>query len=71
MIKAVGLIGDSIGHGYYDEQDLGWFSKLGRLILKDNQGGYIFNNMSQSGDNIADATFVPTVPASKPVRQLP
>ena len=56
MIKAIGLIGDSIGHGFYDEQDLGWFSKLGRLILKDNQGGYIFNNMSQSGDNIADAT---------------
>ncbi len=55
MIKAIGLIGDSIGHGFYDEQDLGWFSKLGRLILKDNQGGYIFNNMSQSGDNIADA----------------
>lgn len=56
MVKKIGLIGDSIGHGYYDEENLGWFVRLGQLILKDNQGEYVFSNMSQSGDNIADAT---------------
>ena len=56
MVKNIGLIGDSISHGYYDEENLGWFVRLGQLILKDNQGEYVFNNMSQSGDNIADAT---------------
>ena len=33
MVKNIGLIGDSIGHGYYDEYDKGWFSRLGNLIL--------------------------------------
>ena len=56
MVKNIGLIGDSIAHGYYDENDLGWFSRLGKLILKTYQCEYVFNNMSQSGDNIADTT---------------
>lgn len=56
MVKNIGLIGDSIAHGYYDENDLGWFSRLGKLILKTHQGEYVFNNMSQSGDNVADTT---------------
>lgn len=56
MLKNVGLVGDSIGHGYYDEENLGWFARLAQLILRDNKGEYVFNNMSQSGDNIADAT---------------
>ena len=50
------MIGDSIAHGYYDEQDLGWFARLGKIILSEYNGEYVFNNMSQSGDNIADAT---------------
>ena len=54
MLKNIGVIGDSIAHGYYDEQDLGWFSRLGKLILSQNEGTYLFNNMSQSGDNVAD-----------------
>lgn len=56
MVKNVGMIGDSIAHGYYDEQDLGWFARLGKIILSEYNGEYVFNNMSQSGDNIADAT---------------
>lgn len=56
MVKKIGLIGDSIGHGYYDEEKSGWFTRLSQLILKDHRGEYVFNNMSQSGDNIADAT---------------
>ena len=56
MVKNIGLIGDSIGQGYYDESDKGWFSRLGELILSQHKGSYVFSNMSYSGDNIADAT---------------
>lgn len=55
MVKNIGIVGDSIAHGYYDEQDLGWFARLGKIILSSHSGKYVFNNMSQSGDNIADA----------------
>ena len=54
MIKNIGMIGDSISHGYYDEQSLGWFCRLGELILARNGSDYMFNNMSQAGDNVAD-----------------
>lgn len=50
------MVGDSITHGYYDGQNLGWFARLGQKILATHSGEYVFNNMSQSGDNIADAT---------------
>ena len=56
MVKNIGMVGDSIAHGYYDESNLGWFARLGQKILTTHPGEYIFNNMSQSGDNIADAT---------------
>lgn len=56
MVKNIGLIGDSIGQGYFDEVDEGWFSRLGKLILADKKGEYVFNNLSYSGDNVADAT---------------
>ena len=56
MVKNIGMIGDSIAHGYYDEQNLGWFARLGEMILSSHPGEYVFNNMSQSGDNIADTT---------------
>lgn len=54
MVKNISVVGDSIAHGYYDEQDLGWFARLGKIILSSHSGEYVFNNMSQSGDNIAD-----------------
>ena len=56
MLKNIGMLGDSIAHGYYDEKDLGWFARLGKIILENNKDTYLFNNMSQSGDNIADTT---------------
>jgi len=56
MVKSIGIIGDSIAHGYCDEEDTGWFSRLGKIILKNHTDTYFFNNMSQSGDNIADTT---------------
>lgn len=55
MVKNIGMIGDSIAHGYFDEKDLGWFARLGKMVLSDYEGEYVFNNISQSGDNIADA----------------
>lgn len=55
MVKNIGMIGDSIAHGYYDEQNLGYFARLAQKILSRYPGEYVFNNMSQSGDNIADA----------------
>ena len=55
MVKNIGMIGDSIAHGYYDEQNLGYFARLAQKILSCHPGEYVFNNMSQSGDNIADA----------------
>ncbi len=54
IVKNISVVGDSIAHGYYDEQDLGWFARLGKIILSSHSGEYVFNNMSQSGDNIAD-----------------
>ncbi len=54
MVKNIGMVGDSIAHGFYDGENLGWFARLGQLVLKNYQGQYVFNNMSQSGDNIAD-----------------
>ncbi len=56
MVKHIGIIGDSIAHGYSDEENLGFFTRLGQKILSSHTGEYVFNNMSQSGDNIADAT---------------
>ncbi|MEE6207567.1 MAG: SGNH/GDSL hydrolase family protein [Alphaproteobacteria bacterium] len=55
MIKCIGLVEDSIAHGFYDEQNLGWFTRLGQMILAEHSGEYVFNNMSQAGDTIADA----------------
>lgn len=56
MLKHIGMLGDSIAHGYCDEQDSGWFARLEKIILQNNGGTYLFNNMSQAGDNIADTT---------------
>ena len=55
MIKIIGIIGDSIANGFYDDEDLGWGARLGKLILQSHPGQYVFNNMAQSGDNVADA----------------
>ena len=54
-MKSVGIIGDSIAHGYYDEEKTGWVARLGELMLSAHNDIYMFNNLSQSGDNIADA----------------
>ena len=56
MLKNIGIIGDSIAHGYYDEKDLGWVARLAKLMAQNFPDTYLFNNMSQSGDNIADTT---------------
>jgi len=55
MFKTIGVIGDSIAHGLYDAENLGWVARLGQMMLKKYPGGFVFNNMSQFGDNVADA----------------
>lgn len=55
MVKLIGVIGDSIAHGFYDEQGAGWFSRLSRMIKQNSKEFCAFNNMAQAGDNIADA----------------
>ena len=54
-MKLIGVIGDSISHGFFDNEDLGWVARLSKLLIKNTGEEYIFNNMSQFGDNIADA----------------
>lgn len=54
-MKLIGVIGDSISHGFYDKEDLGWVARLSKLLIKNTNEECIFNNMSQFGDNIADA----------------
>ena len=56
MLKFIGLLGDSIGHGYCDDEDLGWFARFGKMLLSDGEFQCLFNNMTQAGDNIADTT---------------
>lgn len=56
MLKFIGLLGDSIGHGYCDDKDLGWFARFGKMLLSDGDVQCLFNNMTQAGDNIADTT---------------
>lgn len=56
MLKHIGIIGDSIAHGYCDEENLGWVARLGQLLLAEHHDFYLFNNMAEEGDNIADAT---------------
>ncbi len=54
MVKSIGIIGDSIAQGYYDDENLGYFTRIGQKILSQHPGAYVFNNMAQFGDNIAD-----------------
>ena len=53
--KVIGAMGDSITNGYWDEEGIGWFGRLGRKILKDFPKQYGFTNISQNGDRICDA----------------
>ncbi|MBQ7633602.1 MAG: SGNH/GDSL hydrolase family protein [Alphaproteobacteria bacterium] len=55
MLKRIGIIGDSIAHGFYDAEDLGWVARLGKMMLRAYSGRYVFSNMAQYGDNVADA----------------
>ncbi|MBR1601223.1 MAG: SGNH/GDSL hydrolase family protein [Alphaproteobacteria bacterium] len=54
MLKNIGLIGDSIAHGFCDSQDLGWFARMGKIILSKKTNPYLFSNLAYMGDNIAD-----------------
>ncbi len=51
MEKLIGIIGDSISEGYYDETDSGWVSRLHKKLPLQ----YTFINMSKRGDTVIDA----------------
>lgn len=55
MVKIIGIIGDSIAHGFFDDKDLGWVARLSKLLIQNTNEEYIFSNMAQFGDNTADA----------------
>ncbi|MBQ8481427.1 MAG: SGNH/GDSL hydrolase family protein [Alphaproteobacteria bacterium] len=55
MLKNIGVIGDSIAHGYCDKKHSGWFTELSKSILTQKSEQYLFSNMAYTGDNIADA----------------
>lgn len=50
----IGVLGDSIANGYFDEEGLGWFGRISQKIAKTFPHQYGFNNMSQAGDRVCD-----------------
>ena len=52
--KVIGVLGDSITNGYWDEDGLGWFGRLSQKIAVNFKFQYGFNNMSNSGDRVCD-----------------
>ena len=56
MIKSIGVVGDSIAHGYCAEKNSGWVTELSRIISDKSPAQYLFSNMAYVGDNISDAT---------------
>lgn len=53
--QVIGLLGDSIANGYWDEDGKGgWFGRFSELISKKYPHQYGFNNMAQDGDRVCD-----------------
>ncbi|MCB1558809.1 MAG: hypothetical protein KDJ50_07820 [Alphaproteobacteria bacterium] len=55
--KAIAVLGDSISNGYYDEEGLGWISRLSVLLNKNDPNGYFIRNHAVSGDRIFDVKY--------------
>ena len=54
MYEVIGVLGDSIANGYWDEEGKGWFGRLAEMIARKYPRKYGFNNMAQDGDRIFD-----------------
>ncbi len=54
-VQSVACLGDSITQGYFDEEGLGWVSRLGLLLNKDKRLSYNTRSFGISGDTVFDA----------------
>lgn len=52
--QIIGLLGDSIANGYWDEEKGGWFNRLTERLKKQKPKAYTFCNMAKGGDNCID-----------------
>lgn len=52
--KIIGLLGDSIANGYWDEEAGGWFNRLTVRLKRQKPKGYAFCNMAKGGDTSMD-----------------
>lgn len=52
--KIIGLLGDSIANGYWDEEKGGWFNRLILHLKNEAPHGYTFCNMAKGGDTSID-----------------
>ena len=55
MWDTVSCIGDSITAGYYDEEGLGWVSRLSAKVAKECTKKYMFYNFGIANDTVLDA----------------
>jgi lysophospholipase L1-like esterase len=52
--KCIGLLGDSIGQGYFSDNNEGWFGKYINMLNKENPKKYSYQNMSVDGERVTD-----------------
>lgn len=54
--KIIGLLGDSIANGYWDEGKGGWFNRLTEHLKQEKPHHYTFCNMAKGGDKSIDVS---------------
>lgn len=52
--KIIGVLGDSITNGYWDEEKGGWFNRLAEHLKREKAHSYTFCNMAKGGDKSID-----------------
>lgn len=53
-LKCIGLLGDSVGQGYYSNNNEGWFGKLINKLNYKNPRCFSSQNMSVDGERSSD-----------------
>jgi len=52
--KCIGLLGDSIGQGYFADNNDGWFVKYINILSKAEPKKYSYQNMAVDGERVTD-----------------
>ncbi len=52
--KIIGVLGDSIANGYWDDGKGGWFNRLAEHLRQNKAHAYTFCNMAKGGDKSID-----------------